>query len=736
MAGQPGDGDGDHVNGYAKRTDPSVPVSSPGDPFTVIQRPDGAYLLDSRTGRLTRVGADTLGVTATRQLPGQSSALRVSSSGAVTWVIDASSGVLQRLDPASLAPTGVQTALGGPVGSAVSDASGTLWAALPDKGVVDQVSPADGTVHQVPVGQPGDRLQLVVTASGTWAVDPQAGEVLSLSDPGLPPVRIGQVALSAPPPVVASAPGSPDLVVVSGTTLTDVVTASGTSSSLSGAGYGAATQAVIANNQVYLLDAGSHQLDVVGLNPLHPIGPVTVPPGSNQLVAHDNLVFVNNDGSPSAAVVDASGHVTDIAKYHVAAPAAPGVAAGAGASAAAGPAVSGAVQAAIPSGSAGLLGPLAPPAPGPSPSGPSPSSPAPPAPAPPAPVPTTTLPSPPGAPAVLGVTPGPGTLGVRWQPGAGSTPTGYLVLVTPQAGGTAIKANAGAGSSQITVPGLSRGVAYCAQVQALGAAGGSALSAVSPATDCTATTPNPPSARPSQVTFVPGFNVVDLTFAAGAGDPAGTTYTVAVNGAAAKTGVAAGLVRVSVPVPAGKTFTTATVSVFGTDGGGAGPATSIPAWSYWVGNNEGCTSANGNWYTFGAGLACPRVVTPHLTYTDTPEDSSTLLPVDAAAGEETMCHSVSPQAAPGGSVTIYLVSAPGQTICPAPPPTFGTPVVGNVVWSKPGGTHTALVQEWRGTEANGTVEYVFTAPGESVNAIAGQPLTNVSVYTSWYNDPG
>lgn len=81
-----------HVNGYAKRTDPPVPVSSPGDPFTVVQRPDGAYMLDTRTGRLTRVGDDTLGVTGFRQVPGQSSALRVNSSGSVTWVIDASSG--------------------------------------------------------------------------------------------------------------------------------------------------------------------------------------------------------------------------------------------------------------------------------------------------------------------------------------------------------------------------------------------------------------------------------------------------------------------------------------------------------------------------------------------------------------------------------------------------------------------------------------------------------------------
>lgn len=68
---------------------------------------------------------------------------------------------------------------------------------------------------------------------------------------------------------------------------------------------------MLANNQAYLLDAASDQLDVLGLGPVHTLTAVPVPPGSNQLVSRDNLVFVNNDASPSAAVVDSSGRGPD-----------------------------------------------------------------------------------------------------------------------------------------------------------------------------------------------------------------------------------------------------------------------------------------------------------------------------------------------------------------------------------------------------------------------------------------
>ncbi|MDQ6836766.1 MAG: hypothetical protein M3137_00090, partial [Actinomycetota bacterium] len=307
-----------HVNGYTKRADPAVRVGSPGDPFTVVQRPDGAYMLDTRTGELTRVGDDGLGVRVSSQVPGSPSALRVISMGAVTWVIDTSSGIVQRLNPGSLAPTGIQIPLGGPVGSTVIDASGDLWAARPGGGVVDQVSSSDGSVHQVRVGQAGDLVQLVVTSAGTWAVDPQAGDVFSLTNPSAAPLRIPQTGQQVPQPVVASTPAVPDVAVVSGAALSDVNTATGVSSSVTGARYAAATQAVIANGRVYLLDGASQQIDIVGLGPLRPVGSVAVPAGSDQLLAHDNLVFVNDDGSPAAAVVDAAGQVTDISKYQVA----------------------------------------------------------------------------------------------------------------------------------------------------------------------------------------------------------------------------------------------------------------------------------------------------------------------------------------------------------------------------------------------------------------------------------
>ena len=58
-----------HVNGYSGGTDAQAVVGKPGDPFEVVQRADGAYVLDLRTGRLSRLDDSTLAVATTRPKP-------------------------------------------------------------------------------------------------------------------------------------------------------------------------------------------------------------------------------------------------------------------------------------------------------------------------------------------------------------------------------------------------------------------------------------------------------------------------------------------------------------------------------------------------------------------------------------------------------------------------------------------------------------------------------------------
>ncbi|MBO0730340.1 MAG: hypothetical protein J2P57_13855, partial [Acidimicrobiaceae bacterium] len=45
-------GTASHVNGYTGITDARARVGSAGDPFQVVERQDGAYVLDLKTGRL------------------------------------------------------------------------------------------------------------------------------------------------------------------------------------------------------------------------------------------------------------------------------------------------------------------------------------------------------------------------------------------------------------------------------------------------------------------------------------------------------------------------------------------------------------------------------------------------------------------------------------------------------------------------------------------------------------
>ena len=190
-----------HVRGYSGKVDGTVLVSHPGDPFTIVQRPDGAYVLDTKTGMLTKVGTAGLSTTATRQLAGNAAALQVLTSGSTTWILDHSSGVLQQVDPTTLVPTGPPIPLGSATGVATLDNQGNVWVPVAAGGV-REVSASDGSVTDHPFGQAGDRLQVASTASGVWAVDPQGGQVGSLS------ATLGQLGARSPRRVRRSTPSS------------------------------------------------------------------------------------------------------------------------------------------------------------------------------------------------------------------------------------------------------------------------------------------------------------------------------------------------------------------------------------------------------------------------------------------------------------------------------------------------------------------------------------------------
>ncbi len=481
-----------HVEGYTGSTDAQAAVGKAGDPFEVVQRASGAYVLDLRSGRLSRLDDATLGVADAATEPGAAAALQVVTGPGPTWVVDRSSGIVQRLNPTTLAPVGRQIALGGPTGAATVDQGGSIWVPVAAQAVVDEANPA-GAVTRHPFGHSGDAVQLADTSEGVWAVDPDSATAASLQHPSLH--RVALPALPGPPraraPLLGASPSSPQLVVVAGPQVLAIDTARPALSSLALPAAAQSTQVAVASDRAYLLDAGARQLEAVDLAPLRVLAPIPVPAGANQLISKDQLVFVNSSGSAQALVVNASGAVTAISKYvPVAARPVLGRVGAAGKGKGPPPASNPASPA-----SAATGAPLTSGGPPSTPTAGAPPSPvstttAPPTTAPPttalptttpsktpttSPPPPTQPPTVPGVPTVTQVSAGDGVVTVSWAPPAsdgGSPVLRYQVTATPS--GT--RRSVSAGTTSATLVGQPDGTRECVQVQAQNGQGGGPLS--------------------------------------------------------------------------------------------------------------------------------------------------------------------------------------------------------------------------------------------------------------------
>lgn len=505
------------------------------------------------------------------------------------------------------------------------------------------------------------------------------------------------------------------MVVVSGQTVTEVDTATGAVSSVSDPRYAAVTQAVLANSQVYLLDGGSHRLDVLALDPLAALGLLAVLAGSDQLVTHDNLVFVNNDGSPAAAVVDESGKVTPITKYQVAPAAGPSTAPSA-------------LTQSVPAGS-----PSGAPTPAPVPvssayppsAGPVTPPPAPQVTTPPVTAPSTTVPSPPGAPTISAVTAGTGTVSVAWRPGPGLSPSGYVVLVGPQAGGNTTSTSEPAAATTAVIGNLARGLAYCAQIQAVGA-GANQNSQLSNKV-CATTIPSAPGV-PTNLSFIPDSQGVDMTFGAA---PNGTTYTVSLGGTVAQSHVAAGTYHLALPVqhsPAGGIVNGSVKVQADANAGGAGGAATRAVWAYQAVPVIDCAGSNGDAYETAAVDTCATnretVASPgYLGANNLPS-----LPTN-----EVNCTYGSLPGYFTKSAYVVKGSGGGSTACPPAPSGYAAGIAVGNGWTQPGGTPTVRVDEWEVTEPGGWIAHPVVGPGQTPEQVAGvATLTNKHIIYPYY----
>lgn len=496
-----------HVNGYARRAGTTLPVVHPGDPFTVVQRPDGAYVIDRKTGAVQKVASSSEDVTANTRVADPSSQ-QIVTGGSTTWSVDSSSGVVQQLNPSTLASQGPPVPLGAPTGTATVDPNGSLWVPTPVQGAVYAITPGSKPARHA-VGAPGDQISVAVTDGGAWAVDATSGVAADLGRSGQK-VSFPPAAGSSDHPAVGASPTSADIVVVDGSNVEIIDTATGGLSTLSELAVNGVTQLSVDGTTAYLLNTATNQLITVDLTTATAGPPANLAPGPNQLVtdATGTMTFVNNPKSPNAYIVGPDGQPVSVTKYAVAPNPAP-------APQLLPPTVTAPTPVALPSPVTVPAPVLGIPAPGPAvaptgqsgagpvaiPTVPVPVTPTVPAPTIPTPTPTPSPPAPapgpnppsasaPGTPVVT-ATPGDGSVTLSWAaPSANGAPiTSYTVH-----GSTAASADqpvpATGGTESVTET-AANNARYCATVQAVNRAGASPMSNQACATPTPGTPPMP-----------------------------------------------------------------------------------------------------------------------------------------------------------------------------------------------------------------------------------------------------
>ncbi|MDP9830653.1 fibronectin type III domain-containing protein [Kineosporia succinea] len=299
------------VNGYAGQAGKTVPVGSLSSPFTVVQRPDGAYAIDEN-GNATLIDGAQLKAD---QAPGRlGTGVDVVANESATWLVDHTKSQVQRLDPATLEPSGQAVAVKG-VTDAVVDDEGFLWAAIPTEGVVVRVW--DDETGRTEVGRAGETLTVAADEQGAHvvAVNTTSGATFSLH--GDDPARSF--------PALPAGSGADGLMVdvdhdgalligLDGRAV--VVPAEGEGRAVTLPSGTQVDQVDIVAGVGYVTDRTSGSLVKVDLGSGQ--GKAVPNVGDDDLtdvVAHGNLLYLNDSGGNQVKVVKPDGVIVPIEKY-------------------------------------------------------------------------------------------------------------------------------------------------------------------------------------------------------------------------------------------------------------------------------------------------------------------------------------------------------------------------------------------------------------------------------------
>ncbi|MEO3868610.1 fibronectin type III domain-containing protein [Nonomuraea sp. B12E4] len=309
-----------HANGLSGQVDARVDLAGgkQGQPLKVVQDGNNVLVVDESTGQVSRVDPAQLDVAQTGTIG--AGGMQIVMGAGKAYGVDPRTGTVQQLDPLTVAAVGAPITLKGPLGRPGIDANGTLWVPVPEEGTLAQVS---GTRQgrAVTVGEPGDPLTLTIangvplvtnSAAASAILISSAGAMLQVSLPstvtnaGRAGVLVPAVAESRVVPILAPKQGALVLVDTASGALTTV--------SVKGGKLGA-PQAL--GRRVYIADESTGRLIVYDTvaRQFETEKVVTGRPGPLEVFVKDGLLWVNDQFSEIALVIEQDGRGRRVGKY-------------------------------------------------------------------------------------------------------------------------------------------------------------------------------------------------------------------------------------------------------------------------------------------------------------------------------------------------------------------------------------------------------------------------------------
>jgi hypothetical protein len=314
-------GEAAHANGLTGDVDGKAELPGMnGHPVSISQDGKTILVLDQKTGKVVRIDPSQL--SAEQSTDYGVTGLQLVAGGSNAYVVDPAKGTVQRIDPAMTTPIGAPVILGTRLGTATVDPQGTLWVPVPGKGTV--VPFVNGTKSAAVKVAPARHDLVLTLADGTPVVTDRTAavtKVLSLAGTQQTFNLQGGIGDSAPADILvpASTDGStvPVLATDSGAlALIDIRTNQAINTRVRTDGHNLGAPQML-GKRVYIPDESTGTLVVydTAASQFEDRIRITGKPGALELFVRNGLLWVNDQGNASAAVINAGGQVRHIGKY-------------------------------------------------------------------------------------------------------------------------------------------------------------------------------------------------------------------------------------------------------------------------------------------------------------------------------------------------------------------------------------------------------------------------------------